>query len=103
MSKQDDVLRAMVHDYVTLTDEDVNKTFEASRKSLEKVRQEKGLQPYSEEDWKFIRNFYELFYRDGFADAARRFKNMLDQIIDGHRSAPAPEVSVLCVSPKAMS
>ena len=42
MSKQDDVLRAMVHDYVTLTDEDVNKTFEASRKSLDKVRQEKG-------------------------------------------------------------
>ena len=100
MLKMEDVLRAMVHDAMTLTDAQVDASFNSSRKSMEHIREEKGLEPYTEEDWKFIRNFYELFYRAGFSDAARRFKNLLDQIADGRQ---AEEVKVMCMTSKTMS
>ena len=82
MSKTEEVLCAMVHDAVTLTDADVSASFDATRKNVDRIREEKGLEPYTEEDWRFIRNFYELFYRAGFSDAHRRLKVMLDRIAE---------------------
>ena len=82
MSKTEDVLRAMVHDAVTLTDADVSASFDATRKRIDRIREEKGHSALSDGDWECVRDFYELFYRSGFTDAHRRLKAVLDRIAD---------------------
>lgn len=99
MSKMEDVLHAMVHDAMTLTDADVDATFESSRKSLEQIREEMGYPAYTEEDWSFIKNFYNLFYRAGFSDAFRRLITAIDSIADARQ----PENNVMYMTRPAVS
>lgn len=83
LTKEDiDVVKSVIQDATTLDYSTINTVFDKYKNAIGSNRQKRGLAPFSDNDWSFIRALFNMFFECGFNTAALRISDAFKTVSD---------------------